>query len=111
MACRAWRRDRVRSEPASEFEQRDRHLAGGVFAEWRVGPVAADQHIVETLAQREQLVLDVEHDVLHAAVRGLKNAADGVGLAPTRRALNDGARAYQLLGKRDVGFLDRKSVV
>jgi hypothetical protein len=48
--------------------------------------------------------------VLHAAVRGLKNAADGVGLARARRALNDGARADQLLGGGNVGFPRRVGV-
>ncbi|MCW6513167.1 hypothetical protein [Lichenifustis flavocetrariae] len=34
----------------AEFEQRDGQFAGCCFAEGCIGPVAADQHIVEALA-------------------------------------------------------------
>jgi len=88
----------------AELEQRDREFAGGVLAERRIGPLPADQHVIEALAQREQLVLDIKDDVLHASVHGLQNAADGVGFARARRALNHGARADQFLGKRNVGI-------
>ena len=95
----------LKDRGGAKLKQRDREFAGRVLAERRVGAIAADQHIVEAFAQREQLVLDFEDDVLHASVGRLENAADGVGLAGARRALNDGARADQLLGERNVGFL------
>lgn len=86
----------------AEFEESPRELAGGFGVDGRVGVVAADQEIVELLAEREHLVLDIENEVLHPPVGFLEDAADGVALAGPRGALDHDAGADQPVGKRDV---------
>lgn len=67
-----------------------------------VRALAADQRIVEPFPQGVHLVLDVEHEVLHAAVGLLQDPADGEGLACAACALDDDTGADQLVGAGDV---------
>ena len=61
---------------------------------------AFDKDVIEALAQREKFILNIENQVLYPAMRGFEDAPDGVGLASTGSALDDGARTYQLIGER-----------
>jgi hypothetical protein len=76
-------------------------------------PSPADKDIIEALAEVEKFVFNVENKVLHPAMHGFEDAADGVRLARAGSALNDGAdkkRIHLLLQMLELPtFRDRES--
>jgi hypothetical protein len=54
-------------------------------------PSPADKDIIEAFAEVEKFVFNVENKVLHPAMHGFEDAADGIRLARAGSALNDGA--------------------
>jgi hypothetical protein len=54
-------------------------------------PSPADKDIIEAFGEVEKFVFNVENKVLHPAMHGFEDAADGIRLARAGSALNDGA--------------------